>query len=138
MVCEVSPHQFLKSMMVRRIGENNSKKKKSSKQPTLSPAGQPDGEVLPATLFAFLLYFKITNLKLPHYLSNMQLILIMLFFNEYFCNVRVCYIMPVSAQLCHQSGIKATWIFIVSCSDYSVLQAGSKLTLLHCSSSAFC
>lgn len=78
MVCEVSLHQSLGSVMVRRIGENNSKKD-SSKQPTLSPAGQPDGEVLPATLFAFLLYFKITNLKLPHYLNNMQLILIMLF-----------------------------------------------------------
>lgn len=75
--------------MVRRIGENNSKKE-SSKQPTLSPTEQPDGKVLPATLFAFLLYFKITNIKLPHYISNMQLILIMLLFNEYFYSVCMC------------------------------------------------
>lgn len=68
--------------MVRRIGGNNSKKE-SSKQPTLSPAGQSGGKVLPETLFAFLLYFKITNIKLSHYLSNMQLILIILFFNEH-------------------------------------------------------
>lgn len=129
-------HQSLGSMMVRRLGKSNSKKERS-KQPTLSPAGQPDGKVLPKTLFAFLLYFKPTKIKLPHYISNMQLILIMLFFNEYFYSVCVCYIMPVSSQLCHQSGIKATWIFIVSCSDYSVLQAGSNLTLLHCSSAFY-
>lgn len=84
--------------MFRRIGENS--EKESSKKPTPSPAGQPDGKVLPKTLFAFLLYFKITYIKLPNYISNMKLVLIMLFFNEHFEHfycVCVCYIMPVSA-----------------------------------------
>lgn len=84
MACEMSLHQYLGSMMVRRIGENNNnddkKQQQEQQQPTLSPAGQPDDKVLPETLFAFLLYFKITNTKLPHYISNMQSILIVLFF----------------------------------------------------------
>lgn len=69
--------------MVRKIGGNSNKKKQQQEQqkPALSSVGQPDGKLLPKTLFAFLLYFKITNIKLPHYISNMQLILIILVFN---------------------------------------------------------